>query len=88
MVVAINMNKLTNGLAYDFVKLKRELNEVLGRFDHVCLNDIKPFTELNPSAENIATTIYQELKSKFGADPQIASVQVWESPTTCITYYP
>ena len=88
VVAAINTNKLSNGLAYDFVELKRKLNEVLSRFDHVCLNEIEPFTEINPSAENIATTVYQELKSKFGADPLIANIQVWESPTTCITYYP
>jgi 6-pyruvoyltetrahydropterin/6-carboxytetrahydropterin synthase len=77
------------GLSYDFVQLKRHLGEVLSRFDHTCLNEIAPFDHLNPSSENIARVVYQELKNKLQGEPiSIFSIQVWESPQSWITYYP
>src|SRR3972149_2288947 len=51
----------TIGLVYDFTELKGQLKAILGRFDHVCLNDVAPFLQINPSAENIAVTIYGDL---------------------------
>ena len=77
------------GLTYDFVELKRLLGEVLKEYDHSCLNDKAPFDQINPSSENIAVTIYQQLKDILGeTSPKISSVQVWESPNACVTYTP
>jgi 6-pyruvoyltetrahydropterin/6-carboxytetrahydropterin synthase len=77
------------GLAYDFTELKRHLNDILARFDHTCLNDVKPFDRVNPSAENIAATIFEELKSKLAAEPiTLSGVEAWESPTTGVIYSP
>ena len=73
------------GLAYDFTELKRHLREILDRFDHTCLNDVPPFDRINPSSENIAATIYEELQK--GALP-ISHLQVCESPDACVTYIP
>ena len=36
------------GLAFDFTELKRHLNDILSRFDHTCLNDVKPFDADKP----------------------------------------
>jgi 6-pyruvoyltetrahydropterin/6-carboxytetrahydropterin synthase len=90
VVVKVRANRLDDiGLAYDFTELKRHLNDILSRFDHACLNDIKPFDRINPSAENIAATIYNELKSKLaGAPITIASVEAWESPEQGVAYRP
>ena len=77
------------GIAYDFVELKQQLAAVLARFDHVCLNDISPFDEINPSSENIAATIYKELQSKLAeASVTLSSVEVWESPNSGVSYTP
>jgi len=77
------------GLAYDFTELKQYLAEVVSRFDHTNLNDIPPFDKLNPSSENIAATVYEELKSKLaGAKVSITAVEVWESPQTGVSYSP
>lgn len=77
------------GLAYDFVELKKHLAGVIARFDHTCLNDVPPFDELNPSAENIAADIYKELKSRLAAAPvTISAIEVWESPHTGVIYTP
>jgi len=77
------------GLAYDFAQLKRYLREILASFDHICLNDVPPFTEIEPSCENIAATIYDELKSRVsGSSATLAYVEVWESPTSGVVYTP
>lgn len=77
------------GIAYDFTLLKQHLGEILGRFDHTCLNDVSPFDEINPSSENIAATIYQELGPKLaGAPVSIVCIEVWESPQSGVSYRP
>ncbi|MFH0914029.1 MAG: 6-carboxytetrahydropterin synthase QueD [Chloroflexota bacterium] len=90
VVVKIMAEKLNEiGLAYDFTDLKRHLGEVLSRFDHTNLNELSPFTRINPSSENIAATIYQELKPRLGGSPiMLSCIEVWESPESGVTYYP
>ena len=83
---AAKVNKI--GLAYDFTELKRHLGEVLARFDHASLNDVPPFDKINPSSENIAVTIYDELKGRFSGGVTLATVEVWESPESRVTYSP
>ena len=75
------------GLAYDFVELKRHLRGILEQFDHTCLNETPPFDSINPSSENIAATIYERLQERL-AGISISSVQVCESPESCVTYLP
>ena len=75
------------GIAYDFAELKQHLRDILARFDHVCLNDVPPFDKINPSSENVARMIYDELKPRL-AGVQISSVEVWESPQTGVSYTP
>jgi 6-pyruvoyltetrahydropterin/6-carboxytetrahydropterin synthase len=84
---AVGLNEI--GLAYDFTALKKQLEGVLGRFDHTCLNDVPPFNRINPSSENIALTIYNELKAiPEDASVSLVSVEVWESPDSSATYIP
>ncbi len=77
------------GLAYDFSELKRHLAAIIKRFDHCYLNDVSPFDKINPSSENIASTIYSELQPKLaGAPVSLACVEVWESPQSGVAYSP
>jgi 6-pyruvoyltetrahydropterin/6-carboxytetrahydropterin synthase len=77
------------GLAYDFAQLKEHLKEVLARFDHTCLNDVPPLDKIAPSSENIASTIYDALQTRFAKSPvKLVNVEVWESPTTGVVYSP
>ena len=89
-VVTVEAQELDGvGIAFDFTELKRHLRQILERFDHTCLNDIAPFDKINPSSENIATAIYQELQSRLKEEPvSILSIEVWESPESCVTYVP
>ena len=90
VVVNIKTDTLDEiGLAYDFTVLKKSIDEILDQYDHTCLNDVEPFTSINPSSENIASTIYNELKPYMnGQTVIIESIQVWESPDAWITFFP
>jgi 6-pyruvoyltetrahydropterin/6-carboxytetrahydropterin synthase len=90
VVVRLEATKLNEvGLAYDFAQLKHYLRELLAQFDHACLNDIAPFEKIEPSCENIAVTIYDKLQPRFSSLPvKLACVEVWESPTSGVAYYP
>jgi 6-pyruvoyltetrahydropterin/6-carboxytetrahydropterin synthase len=78
------------GLLVDFVELKRAVHSVLDRMDHQWLNEFPPFTELNPSAENMAKYIYDEvhelLKTRQGV--RVGLVRLWETDTASATYRP
>jgi len=90
VVVKVTASRVDDvGMAYDFTELKRHLGNILSRFDHTCLNDVSPFDKINPSSENIATTIYNELQSKLAGVPvSLACVEVWESPQSRVAYSP
>jgi 6-pyruvoyltetrahydropterin/6-carboxytetrahydropterin synthase len=78
------------GLLMDFVALKKMLQSVIDRLDHQWLNEFPPFDVLNPSAENIAKYIYEEIKKGIGggADVRLGSVRLWETDTSSATYRP
>ena len=90
VVVRVKAEKVNEiGLAYDFTVLKRYLDDILSRFDHTCLNDVPPFDKINPSSENIASTIYNELEPRLaGAPVSLSRVEVWESPDSWVSYIP
>ncbi len=57
------------GLLYDFVHLKQVIRGVIASLDHKYLNELPPFDEINPSAENIARHIYDKLRSRYARRP-------------------
>jgi 6-pyruvoyltetrahydropterin/6-carboxytetrahydropterin synthase len=79
------------GLLYDFVHLKQVIQSVIRGLDHHYLNEMKPFDEINPSAENISKYIYDEAAKQMKSAPNgatIASITVWETDVTAATYRP
>jgi len=88
VVVKVTTSELDDiGLAYDFTELKAKLKSILERLDHTTLNEIPPFDNINPSSENIASTIYNELKTGLNQAPvELDAVEVWESPNSGVEY--
>ena len=79
------------GLLYDFVHLKQSIQGVIRTLDHRFLNDFAPFDTVNPSAENIARHIYEEISKQMKTVPngaEISQVTVWETDVTSATYRP
>jgi 6-pyruvoyltetrahydropterin/6-carboxytetrahydropterin synthase len=54
------------------------------------INDLEPFTKLNPSAENLAKYLYDEtngrLKQVTDGRVHVKNVTVYETDTTTATY--
>ena len=85
-VIAEKLNELD--MAIDFHELKDFVGEVIAPLDHGFLNDLFPFTEKNPSSENIAKWIFDSLKKKINDDNlRLSAVTVWESEITSATYF-
>lgn len=78
------------GLLVDFVEIKKAMNAVLDRLDHKFLNEVPPFDVLNPSAENMARYICEEIsKGLASASPaRVSEVKLWETDTSIATYRP
>ncbi|HBH61338.1 MAG TPA: 6-carboxytetrahydropterin synthase QueD [Nitrospiraceae bacterium] len=87
--VTVSSEKLDDiGMVLDFHELKAITGEVLASLDHSFLNDVFPFTEINPSSENMAKWIYESIRKKIlKKNCTISSVTVWENETSSATYY-
>jgi len=78
-----------DAIAVDFVSAKRKLEVLAKKLDYGCINDIAPFTEINPSAENIAEWFARELQSAVEDESAIVTaVTIWEGPVNSVTYRP
>ncbi len=86
-VTGEDLNKI--GVVLDFKILKGYVKEILDTLDHKFLNELSTFQDHNPSSENIARYVAQELAQRL-EDPKIkiSRVTAWESENACATYYP
>ena len=86
--VEATANKLNDvGMAIDFKAIKSATKQVLEGLDHYHLNDIPPFTEINPTAENIAAYLYERIGSIINSNMvKISAVTVWETERACARY--
>jgi|SRR5271166_3294195 len=79
------------GLLLDFKLLKQVLRPVIEYVDHQMLNEIEPFTVLNPSAENIAKYFYEQTKEQLATMTsgrvRVKLLTIWETDTCTATYY-
>ena len=79
------------GLLVDFTHLKQIVREIIKRLDHQFINDLEPFTKVNPSAENLAKYFYDEVSGQLKALPAGARVTetiIWETDTSSARYRP
>lgn len=79
------------GMGVDFRAIRVAAREVVGVLDHRLLNDIPPFTELNPTAENIAAYVYERLDEQLGrvldrAQARVHAVTIWETERDSVRY--
>ncbi len=88
--VSVEGEKLdSTGLLIDFIDLRDAVKSIVDRFDHQFLNEVAPFDELNPSAENIARYFSEQLAprvSQYGA--RLQAVTIWETDSSFATYRP
>jgi len=75
------------GMAMDFGVLKTILSNILNNLDHSYLNEIVPFTERNPTSENLAKYIYECMEKELQDKPvAISEVEIYESEKSSVIY--
>ncbi len=86
-VVSDTLNEA--GIVVDFGVLKKYVNAVVGSLDHKFLNNLDPFKDQNPSSENIARYMAEQLAPHLNSPTlKVTRVTAWESESACATYYP
>lgn len=74
-------------LLVGFAEAKQLLRGELGRLDGTVLNNLPDYENVQPTTENVAATIYNNLSAALTDQAvNVQSVTVWESPTNSVTY--
>ena len=80
-----NTNEI--GMVIDFKDIKNNLKEIISMLDHQFLNDLEPFINENPTAENISKYIYKELSNNINTDTiKVSKIKLWETNNSAVTY--
>ncbi|MCF7919881.1 MAG: 6-carboxytetrahydropterin synthase QueD [Candidatus Cloacimonetes bacterium] len=87
--VGINASKTdTVGMTVDFGVVKRHLTELMDALDHRYLNELEYFKEMNPTSENIARVLFNELSKRLNGDfVRVCEVEIWESERSSVVYF-
>jgi 6-pyruvoyltetrahydropterin/6-carboxytetrahydropterin synthase len=79
------------GLLLDFKMLKQVMRPVIDRIDHQMLNELEPFTTLNPSAENLAHYFWEQTNEQLAGMTagrvRVKDCTIWETDATSATFY-
>lgn len=84
-VTAVQLNQV--GMGVDFKDLKEATRAEIMALDHRNLNDLPPFDQINPTAENIAAYLYQRVSTRLNsAIAKVTAVTLWETDRACVRY--
>jgi len=72
-------------MAIDFRKAKMALRAAIAHMDHQYINDLPAFAGRNPTAENLARFVFDEIHRKHSS---MCSDSIWDTATSGATYYP
>jgi len=76
------------GIGIAFRDIKQAVKEVLLILDHFDLNELEPFGKVNPTSENVAKYIYQELSKRLNTDTaRVSKIMVCETPGAGAYYW-
>jgi 6-pyruvoyltetrahydropterin/6-carboxytetrahydropterin synthase len=75
------------GMVVDFKEISKATNLVVDELDHEFLNNLEPFSEDNPTAENIARYIFTKLSEEFSnKNVKVNSIKLWETDKSAVSY--
>lgn len=75
------------GMLIDFKQIKQHAKQAVAELDHTFLNDHPYFQRANPTAENIAKYLYNEIAKRIeSADVKMHSITIWENDRNCVIY--
>ena len=76
------------GVGIDFVELKAIVKKYLSELDYHNINEVSPFDEQNPSAENIARWLFLKLKVEVNSNStRVKRVEICEMEGCGASYF-
>jgi 6-pyruvoyltetrahydropterin/6-carboxytetrahydropterin synthase len=76
------------GWVLDFNQVASVLRALVEPYEHAFLNEVSPFEDLNPTAENLARVVADALAAKLDDERvRVARVEVWENDACCATFF-
>ncbi len=87
--VTVKATELDNiGMGVDFRVVKEAVKKVVDTLDHYDLNEHADFQTINPSSENIAVYIFNNLQKDLSSERYgVHSVSVSETDNSGVTYF-
>lgn len=77
-----------HGFVLDFAELGTVLRAIVEPYEHAFLNEIAPFDDLNPTAENVARIVAEQLAAKLDDERvKVVRVEVWEDDHSAAVYH-
>ena len=91
LVTLIGEQLEPNGLLLDFKLLKQVLKPTVEYLYHHMINELEPFTTVNPSAENLAKYFFDqtsaELRKLTQGRVRVKDCTIYETDTSFARYY-
>lgn len=75
------------GMGVDFKVIRHAVRDLTDQLDHRYLNEVQPFDQVNPTAENIAAFLFQGLGQAINsARVRVKAITLWETERACVRY--
>jgi 6-pyruvoyltetrahydropterin/6-carboxytetrahydropterin synthase len=75
------------GMVLDFKIIRQLARKVGDELDHRYLNDIPPFDQINPTAENIAAHFFRRISEELNnSRAEVHAVTLWETERASVRY--
>ena len=66
---------------------REAVKKLLAAYNNKLLNNLKPYQETQPTPENIARVLYDQIKTLIAEQPlRLKGIKVWASPTQYVWY--
>lgn len=92
LTVRVAAGDLDEGdMAVDFRVIEGMVRNAVADFDHAYLNDLEPFRERRPTAEQVAAVVCRRVAEALAHEAPTATVnavELWETPQHCVEYRP
>lgn len=88
LLVTISGDLDRNGMIINFSRLEFIVHEeIVGRYDHSCLNDLEEYATIPATAENMVSYIFPRLEQRMQQENlTLESISLYETSTAWATY--
>lgn len=88
LLAAIGEGLRKDGISFDFLRARKRLDLLIERIEHVLINQLEEFKNVNPTAENIAKWFFRGLKNEVQSEGVIQEIRIHEGPYNVAFYRP